>query len=540
MTERSVSRWALTATLGLILLGTGLRIAQFAHNRALWLDEAALALQVLYKTPVELLGPLGWHQNSPLAFLLSVKAITVAFGTSDWALRALPILSGVVSVLLFAILARMIARPKDDAPLHPWTFGSMDRERWDIALVALALFAVSKHLLYYSSELRHYSTDVMLVCALYILTLWARDRRGRVMLLGVAGVIATWFSLASIFVLGAIGATRVLFSLARRDWKRFAWGAGLSAVWLASFLIHLRIQSHNIAVRGLGPEIALHNSMSFMPMPPTSFADLKWFRETFDMMFYIPVGLTYRGLGGFAFLAGCITLWRQNRERAALLMLPFAFALFASGLERYPFRDRYILFLAPCLILLIAAGVGFLLDRKRLGTRLVGLVLFAMLFAQPLVHGLKVIAQPRGGYEIKPLLAHMQERWHEGDGVYVPLTAVPPFMLYAPRMAFAPVAIPAHLYDQTGLDFVGLTEGQVVLEPHRGEFLDEDEGFLKDFQDRELSALLARSHSVWILFEHDAPLPIHTLVGEIDDIGRLLETTLSDGASLYRYQSVDE
>lgn len=532
------ARAASAVAIGFVLLGVALRLAQYAHNRALWLDEAALALQIVYKSPPELLGPLGWHQNSPIAFLLTVKFITLLAGTADWALRLLPIASGAASVVLFAVLARIIVREDIMPPFKPWVFGPLARERWDIALVAIAMFAVGKHLIYYSSELRHYSTDIALTCLLLILALRATEKPQHIVILGVTGVIATWFSLASIFVLGAIGGSRVLFAAIDRNRRALVLGGVLSALWLGSFLIHLQIHSRNIEMRGLGPEIALHNSMSFMPLPPTSVEDLKWFRETFEFMFYIPVGLTYRGLGAFAFLAGCFAFWRKDRRRLALLLLPFVIALFASGLERYPFRDRYILFLAPCLVLLIAEGVGFFLDKRVFGTQLIGALLFAMLFAQPFYHGLKVIVQPRGGYEIKPLLAHMVDKWEDGDGVYLPLTAVPPFMYYAPRLDFAPVYIPDHLYDQTGLDFAGLTEGNVILEPHLGsKFLYGDEGFLEEFQGEHLPELLARSNTVWILFEHDTAPPIRTPVGATDDIGLLVDRMFGDGASLYRYRS---
>ena len=528
--------------ISLVALGVMLRVAQYAHNRALWLDESALALQIVYKTPLELIGPLGWHQNSPIAFLLTVKFITMVLGPHDWALRVLPIFSGVASVFVFVALARTFYRMDDGVRVSPWSFEPLERERWDIALVAVAFFAVNKHLLYYSSELRHYSTDILFTSLLFLLAFWARERVPRLILLGAVGVLATWYSLASIFVLGALSITRLIFSLVKKNRRNALLACALGAVWLGSFLVHLHIHDRNIELRGLGPEIDLHLSAGFMPMPPASVEDLKWFRRTVDGMFYMPVGLTYRGLGAFAFLAGCIALWKRNRERLVLLLIPFALTLLASGLHRYPFRDRYILFLTPCFILLMAEGIRFLTDKKRFQTRLIGLALFALLFAQPMFHGLKVIGQVRGGYEIRPLLAHMQSNWHEDDGVYIPLTAVAPFMYYAPGMDFAPVHIPEHLYDQTELDFPGLIEGNVVLEPHKGtgSNLFDNKPSLREFQAEHLTKLLERSHSVWILFEHDNPPPIRTPVGQTDDVGLLLEMVPSDGASLYRYQAVHD
>ena len=59
------------------------------------------------------------------------------------------------------------------------------------------------------------------------------------------------------------------------------------------------------------------------------------------------------------------------------------------------------------------------------------------------------------------------------------------------------------------------------------------EGEVLVFLDADVVASPAAIERVRTLFEHDAGIPIHTPVDEIDDIGLLLERTLSDGASLF-------
>ncbi len=522
----------------LVALGIILRLSQYMFNRALWLDEAALALQIVYKSSAELIGPLSWHQNSPLGFLLSVKAITEVFGADDMTLRLLSITSGLLSVCLFAFLLHLIARRASAFE------DGVRRYRWELLLSGLLIFVVSKHLIHYSSELRHYSTDIALVCLLYVCALWSLDdpvpRLYRNIIMLLIGIMATWVSLASIFILGAIAGTYTIFGLLQGRLSRLGWAVGLGLIWLASFLMHLSIHSHNIEVRGLGPEIVLHNAMSWAPFPPLSYQDLKWYREAFDFMFYIPVGLTYRGLGGFAFLAGCVALWKRDKRHLLLFTLPFAMTLFASALERYPFRDRYILFLAPCLIVVIAEGVGFLMNKRVLRTRLVGLALLVLLTLQPTLHAAKNFVHPRGGNEIRTLIDHMKTNWHEDDGAYMPLMTVPAFMVYLPHAEWDALSIPDELYyGRTELDFPGLAEGPLYLEPHvgTGENLIDDKPFLQRWQDEHLPELVQRSHSVWMILVHDSPSSIQTLAGETDAIGTLIEVVYEDGATLYRYQS---
>lgn len=487
----------------LLALGVGLRLAQYAYNRALWLDEAALALNILDRGYGELLGPLDHVQNSPLGFLLSVKALTLLWGTSEYILRLLPLVSGVISVFLFWALARSFAREEERCSRESLT-----------VLFALVFFAPAKHLIYFASELRHYSTDVALVCLLLWLAMSIRAddpwRKG----LGafcIAGLISVWFSLAAILLIAGVGVTIMVSSAARKEWRHVAAMAVVCILCAAAFYGHLQIHERNIAARNLGEEIEVGNAMSWMPLPPTSLSDLKWFRGAFDFFFYFPGGLTYRGLGGFAFLAGCLSLWHRKREYLGFMILPIGFALLASGLHRYPFRDRYVLFLAPCLFLLIAEGITFLMERRHSTARVLGVVLFVMLAAQPFYHGLKVFANPRSGYEIKPLLAHLAEHRQPGDVIYISWMEGLPYHYYAPRF--------------------GLSDLETIEEPR-----DIVLAYKADaYREEQVTRRLETSPRVWILAGHDTRPPFAIAPGSVDVIGFQESAVTAEGAALYLY-----
>ena len=89
-----------------------------------------------------LTSPLDYNQGAPIGFLLLVKASTELFGRSEYALRLVPFIFGIVSVLLFYRVARDFIVPSA-VPL------------------AVALFAILPPLVYYSSEVKQYSGDVM-------------------------------------------------------------------------------------------------------------------------------------------------------------------------------------------------------------------------------------------------------------------------------------------------------------------------------------------------------------------------------------------
>jgi hypothetical protein len=134
----------------ILLLGAAFRAAQYAADRSLWLDEAMLALNIVNRSFLELAQlPLEYDQAAPLGFLLSEKLLTTLFGNADYVLRILPLLSGLASLwALYALAKRVLAQR--------------------VAIVtAVLLFAVSAPLIYYASEVKQYSCDV-LICLLLL------------------------------------------------------------------------------------------------------------------------------------------------------------------------------------------------------------------------------------------------------------------------------------------------------------------------------------------------------------------------------------
>ena len=68
----------------LILTGTAIRLRNFIHNRALWLDEATLSLNIIHRDYRQLLEPLDTLQIAPIGFLYVEKFFTQVFGISEY------------------------------------------------------------------------------------------------------------------------------------------------------------------------------------------------------------------------------------------------------------------------------------------------------------------------------------------------------------------------------------------------------------------------------------------------------------------------
>src|SRR5437764_15089601 len=70
----------------ILAAGIGLRVWQYSANSSLWVDEAALARNVIDRSVVELFAPLDHGQVAPWGFLLLEKLAVWIFGNNEYVL----------------------------------------------------------------------------------------------------------------------------------------------------------------------------------------------------------------------------------------------------------------------------------------------------------------------------------------------------------------------------------------------------------------------------------------------------------------------
>ena len=84
----------------IILLGIILRLFAYFNGLSFWGDEAALALNVINKSYLELFKGLDYLQVAPPIFLVMSKFIMLD-SLRDFSLRLIPLVSGIISLPLF-------------------------------------------------------------------------------------------------------------------------------------------------------------------------------------------------------------------------------------------------------------------------------------------------------------------------------------------------------------------------------------------------------------------------------------------------------
>lgn len=382
----------------LVAIGIVLRLRQYLFDRSLWLDEAFLALDISHESFAQLGRLLRYGQAPPIGFAATEKCVVTFLGNSEYALRLVPLLAGAAAVFLFYLAAKATLRRTG-------------------ATVALALFAISGPLVYYSSETKSYSVDVLVAVGLYVLALPMEDmkwKRSRSVWLGIVGATTIWFSHPAVFILAGIGLTLSIASVTRRQWATFRSLVFPFLLWIVSFgacyWLILRHEVHNTI-------LLRYWQAAFAPFPPHSYSDIAWYANTLFDVFASPAGLAAAGLAVALFIIGCGSLLKRRKIVFFLLVTPVALTLAASAIHRYPFRGRLILFLVPTLLLFAAEGVDYLKDKS--SSRLASAAVMVVLFFTPTLSAVHHLVKPETREEIRPVLQYIRRRAMAGDLLYL-------------------------------------------------------------------------------------------------------------------------
>jgi hypothetical protein len=126
----------------LFLAGAGIRLVQFFHCRSLWVDEASVSLNIINRSYLDLLLPLGYHQQAPVGFLWVSRFLVNLFGPNEFALRGYSLICGIASLPVYFLVARRLYCAK-------------------VAWLALGLLAFLPSMVRYSNEAKQYMGDVL-------------------------------------------------------------------------------------------------------------------------------------------------------------------------------------------------------------------------------------------------------------------------------------------------------------------------------------------------------------------------------------------
>lgn len=404
--------------IGMVLVGIFLRTYHYLMSRSLWVDEAMVSLNVISSTFGELMRPLKYDQLKPIGFMFIEKIAVGFFGDSEYALRALPLVCGVLSITFFYSLVKKILRP-------------------GAVMISLGLFVFADQLIYYSSEVQPYSCDVFF--AIFLVWLYQginelNDSQLKIPALIISGIFSVWISLPSSFVLASIGLVGLHQSFQKKQKKYLIYLIFCGSAWLFSFIVHYIFLRRNILLGGRGAVIDAWFQRGFMPLSPTTLSDVRWYIDTFFNVFSDqPTRLFLPGLSAFCFIAGLISLRKDKPEAFFLFLLPVIGSLIASGFKLYPFCLRWIVFLVPFFIIFIGEGLHFFRSIIEPHSKALSIILIVLFFFKPVTCQIYRLINPYNGEEIKPVMQHIIENMGNDDQLYIYYSAEPAFMYYCKR-----------------------------------------------------------------------------------------------------------
>jgi len=391
--------------IGLFLYGLLPRLTQLGSGRALWHDESLLAVNAVERSYLALLSPLDYFQVAPPLYMWVLKSCLAVGGHTVHAARFSSFVVSVVGLWLGWEVARRVLRPAG-------------------ALIALALLALSQHLIIYAGETKPYGGDAMFTLLVFYLALRFEETGGKpwqVWCYGGLLAMAVWMSYPVVFVIAAVGTVQLVRVGWARDWIPFRQLVVIYGISAASFILQfLLVILPNRADAETMDFMRSYWKHGFMPFPPTALYELRWFRERTFLFFDMPGGFTLQGLALFVFLAGLIALFYRKRGFAVGLAACIVFTLLASGMRLYPFHARTTLFLAPAIMLAVGEGIAWLMAsaRPRTGAA-VGTVLIVLLMTQPFVRATRTIFTPVRHRELDRAMDYVAAHWKPGDRVFL-------------------------------------------------------------------------------------------------------------------------
>ena len=352
---KAVHRWLVARIDGVIVvLGIALRLVEFGRHRSMWMDEGSLYNNIVDTPIFPLWRPLKHSQLAPPGFLAIERLVAQLGGTSTYDLRLLPLVSGIAALLMFRRVSRRLLDARS-------------------ATVALALFALSYDTIYYSNEIKQYSSDmaVSLACAWTALSvLDGPNRRNLFALLAIA-LSAPWFSHPAAFTILGMGLGLLAFAAIDRRWEYLQVIGAIGGVAAASF-----VGAYIATGRMLENPNAMQRfwSQTFLKLPPRSLVDARQLAHQLVDVMVNPLDLISPlvpwlsvAMVALSIVMCCWTVIRNRPRGLILMLLPLLITAMASAAERYPFHGRLILFLVPTFHIALATGLGEV--GRRLGSK---------------------------------------------------------------------------------------------------------------------------------------------------------------------------
>jgi hypothetical protein len=413
------------ATWAVVAVGIALRIVAYARRSVLWLDETATARNILERSLRDLLTvPLDYGQAAPKGFLLLEWLASRALGASDLALRLVPFLASVASLLLFLGIARRLLSPAG-------------------TLAALVFFAVGYWPLVYTADVHPYGLDLALSLAALLLALDVR-RLGfparRVWALALFAAAAVWFSNATVLTVFGLGV-----ALGAVAWRERGLSRAIRTLWpIAAVVGASAAGAVWVSTHSFFPTAAEYFDWLYrggMVPAPRSIGALRWLWDTWRVQLALWHGWAiddpaWTSLYVALALIGFISLLRRRAADAVIVGSVVAAFIVVSMAKRYPYETRLLLPSIAVFLFGVGESIG-VLAAAAWGRATTAARALAVLLCVPPVYHVVAFPPPYQWTVTGSYLTAIRDRWQPGDVVYATYGRAPEVLYSAPRFGLS-------------------------------------------------------------------------------------------------------
>ncbi|MDR0507386.1 MAG: glycosyltransferase family 39 protein [Dysgonamonadaceae bacterium] len=344
----------------LIIYGVAISLVQFLANRSLWIDEAMVSLNIIHRSPAELLKPLNYAQSAPPLFLIVEKLFSTLIPNSEYGLRLFPMLCFWMTLFLFVRIARK------------------QRNIYAVCIIALTLFVTSRSFLRYSNEVKQYMTDALVFMSiLWIIVKDYKNEQMKYWSLGIAGFIAIYLSNVAPVILATSGiylCYKLFFNCDNSaERNRKLWSLSLVFLsWMVSALIYYWFFVHGNPWKDTMMLWWGRENGFFIVNPfDEKFADsitnvLSSMFSVYFLLYWPFIGIKLWSVIcvlSVLYISGIIRIIKYKKTDLLILYcLPLILHLTMSALHFYPFAHRLVLYTFPCTILVCSLGIQHIIE----------------------------------------------------------------------------------------------------------------------------------------------------------------------------------
>ena len=276
---------------------------------------------------------------------------------------------------------------------------------------------------------------------------------------------------------------------------------------------------------------------AFLPSDGTMMKKMEWGIYSFLNFFkYIfGAGINYAAM--VVFFVGCLKMLKEREDKFLILIIPLIICFIAATLRKYPFYERFLLFLLPCVYICVAQGLEFILIKTK--NIVIFILLCSLILIRPMGTSLESFVKGYFREEMRPVMTHLKENLKPTDVFYMNDQAAFAFYYYLGALSFPntdyyigrtvdtatqenaciPMVYEIPIFDKSGMAY------KYQLEQR------------DDYRVICRNAWVAGSDNprTWIIFSHDKKNLKELVLESLNQKGKMLDHFEAKGASIYLY-----